>query len=80
MSIAIPLDINLTYRTVLGRSLARICLDCDMSECLSCPTPSQIQNNMKYFNIPDQGTWRTGLIMEILNEGLTVPGFTEDKL
>ena len=42
-------------------------------------TPSMVKTKLKYFDVPEDEGWRLGPILELLNENLKIPGFTDDE-
>ena len=69
---------ELDRRTVLGRGISTIAAE------LGIPaaglTPSIVKSKMKYFEVPDDQTWRVPILRELLDAKLCVPGFTEQEI
>ena len=69
---------ELDRRTVLGRGISNIAAE------VGTPgaglTPSIVKSKMKYFEVPDDQTWRVPILRELLDGKLCVPGFTESEL
>ena len=64
-------------RTRLGSTLAKIGRECGSA--VNELTTAMIKANMRYFPIPSQEEWRTGLLSELLCSTLELPGFTEEE-
>ena len=43
-------------------------------------TPGLVKKNMKYFRVPDDQKWRVPLLGELINENISIPGFSESEL
>ena len=68
-------------RTVLGQTMSNVAAECGVSRSgSSLPTPAIVKKHLKYFDVPNQETWRTGPLGELLNSDLKVPGFDDDEL
>ena len=69
-------------RTVMCRTLDRICSECGSARTseLSFPTPAEIKKIMKYYPVPENEKWRQGVISELLDKQLEVPGFNDNEL
>ena len=66
-------------RTVMGRTMAEIskeCIICDPSFL----TPTLIKKKMLYRGVPAEENWRLGLLNELLEKKLEIPGFMKDEL
>ena len=70
-------------RTVLGRTLSRLCLDLKIEDNdLSKLTSSKVKSNMKYFEIPKEEQWREAIVKELIaakNNELMIPGFSDEE-
>ena len=68
-------------RTVLGQTMSNIVAECGLPRSgSSLPTPAKVKKHLKYFEVPNQESWRTGPLGELLNNNLKVPGFDDDEL
>ena len=67
------------HRTVMGRTMAEISKECGMCD-PSRLTPTLIKKNMLYREVPAEEKWRLGLLNELLEKKLEIPGFTNDEL
>ena len=38
-----------------------------------------VKTKLKYFDVPEDEGWRLGPILELINENLKIPGFTDDE-
>ena len=69
------------HRTVMGRSLSKVCQECDIGGAdLGKLTSVTVKKMMKYFPVPDLESWRTGFLSELMSDDLEVPGFTEHEI
>ena len=67
------------HRTVMGRTMAEISKECGMCD-PSRLIPTLIKKNMLYREVPAEEKWRLGLLNELLEKKLEIPGFTNDEL
>ena len=69
-------------RTVLGKTLENIRAECGKDNIAEL-TPDNVKEDMKYFEIPEEETWRKEILSEILltRQGhLVVENFSYDEL
>ena len=64
---------------MLGRCMSQILRECEVDN-LSSLSSSIIKRNMKYFPVPEEEEWRVGCIMELLNEKVEIPGFSDKEV
>ena len=64
-------------RCVLGKNMAKVSRECSSN--MENLTPSMVKTKLKYFDVPEDEGWRLGPILELLNENLKIPGFTDDE-
>ena len=72
------------HRTVFGRTLYKIASECQ----IDFPTSQFISKTvvkkmMKYFPIPEEEAWRSGLLTDLLNarkDMTTLPGFSKAEV
>ena len=65
-------------RTVLGRCISNIAAE--VGTPAAGLTPSIVKTKMKYFQVPEDQTWRIPILRELMDRKLSVPGFTESEL
>ena len=69
------------HRTVLGQTMSNIAAECGLPRSgSSLLTPAKVKKNLKYFDIPNQESWRTGLLGELLDSEQEVPGFDNEEV
>ena len=64
-------------RTVLGQNLLKVSRECS-SDVMNL-TPALVKNNLNYFPVPIEESWRIGPIREILDDQVLIPGFTNEE-
>ena len=65
-------------RTVMRRNVANIATETGTEA--AALTPGLVKKNMKYFRVPDDQKWRVPLLGELINENISIPGFSESEL
>ena len=72
----------LDRRTVMGRTLETLCLECGVSD----PTmlaAKLVKSKLKYQTVPVEEEWKIHLSAELLklrDQKLSIPGFTMDEI
>ena len=68
-------------RSTMGRTMVKIIRECllDMKDVRNI-NPSLIKSKMMYFPVPKQEEWRVDFLLELLNDELEVPDFTENEI
>ena len=69
---------ELDRRTVLGRCICNIAEEDDIPA--AGLNPSIVKAKMKYFQVPEDQTWRLPILRELMDRRLAVPGFTDSEL
>ena len=69
-------------RTVMGRTLETLCLECDVSH-ITKLSANLIKSKLKYHRVPEEEKWKINVAAELLqlrNQRLSIPGFTIDEI
>ena len=64
-------------RTTMSRTMKKISRECVCS--LESLSSGLIKKNMKYFPVPRNEEWRTGILNELLSDELEIPGLTAEE-
>ena len=66
------------HRAVMGQSLAQIGRECGLTGGDTGQLSSAlIKQKMKYFSVPPDQVWRTGILSELLDKNMEVEGFSD---
>ena len=69
------------HRTVMGQSLAQIGRECGLTGGDTGQLSSAlIKQKMKYFSVPPDQVWRTGILSELLDKNMEVEGFSDVEI
>ena len=63
---------------MLGRCISNIAAEVDTPA--AGLTSSIVKSKMKYYQVPEDQKWRVPILKELMNDKLTIPGFTESEL
>jgi hypothetical protein len=65
-------------RTVWGKTLSRIADETGVPAVWL--TPSLVKSRMNYFRVPEDQAWRVPMVKELLDDNITIPGFSDSEL
>ena len=65
-------------RTVLGKNLSYIAEESGVT--VAGLTSSIVRKEMKYFQVPEEKSWRVPVLLETMKRQFIIPGFTEDEI
>ena len=62
----------------MGQCLSKISTECGVArDDMAKLSSGMIKEKMRYFSVPEEQTWRTDILNELLNNEIAVEGFTD---
>ena len=62
----------------MGRNLSSIAAEAETS--VARLSPGIVKSRMKYSRVPENEAWRVPMLRELLDDNITIPGFSSPEL